>query len=1066
MKLPKLLALMMILGMLLQGAAFPQTAQGTITEPMEAPLSNTSRGSPLSTFQGGEQNIDPFVVHPGNRWDSATSGSFAETIADGELEFEGLINDSSTMERYRESSTADSDIGVRWRLNATADLESNETDWYTAVSDQYGADGFAWEEGAAEPGEAFQAGVPIILTHANGDLVGTINGAGGTFSQIRHSLTPFVSGPETDLYDQLVVRWKANFAGLRIGFSNGSGIGIDGGILLVATAANIFQTDIMVLDSDWTGRQQQLRTTLLEEDGQGNFDANEVFTIEYIRLVGDTEWAGDYEIAIGGLNGTQIDGTGNFSLNAYPFNATHYNLRPTVTTNDGTNWRSWNPDSDQQDWYQLEGQWGADGVEYVEGTREYFTNNVNTPTVTQQLGYIRTVTDAVSEGLQATEEIVNFTQYPIFKVKARANASVTLQWKWDTEFLDNANGFTTALTAEWQVFTIDTSAFTTDDDGSVLWWLSPTANEMIDIDYVRLLTNDDSSDLAFFAYEIYYRTEMSFDLRHSDMEFVVTDDEDDEEFIDQKIGEFELYDFFEEETIIPDVFAIEVGLSNFFFGVKTAGANVTMVWDYYEAEFSSFNFELDTWNPGGEQILSSDAYGMTSIITQIGQTLTTYNLTVPEFDACSGIFTISQNHTTAPIDHDVRLYIYSVNTLTGRMTEEMILEMEGTAAGYEALITADGAALTFPKPTSVLAAPNDLLDGEIGFSVYFDKQQRKLNGQIQCDDAVSGRTLLMNSANVSSTQSNEFVLRLFYRADHFMAGANAEVIIALLDWTLTFRDLFGLPIDLPDIGDVTGGGGIFDLLLGPIVSILNVVGAIPDAIGKVIGSLGSVLSQLTSIEGVLGLVTSAVDAIGAAITASVDAIGAAITSAVDLVTDAVEAMESAIETALEAVEDAVDLVTDAVDLVTTAVAALAAQVIDLLVTAISDIIDEVLDILSTIWTAIVTEIRAIDIQGVNVGGVLDLIFSFLGLYTSTAATTIAFLLMIVVEWSLIMMVFLFLAILFFSIGSSNAPGEVFGYVFKAYSVNTLPFSVGGFKMYVPLALWNLPFLAIVVLGIV
>lgn len=762
---------------------------------------------------------------------------------------------------------------------------------------------------------------------------------------------------------------------------------------------------------------------------------------------GTTTNYGDIRANLAGLN---ISSTENISLSAFYWNTTHYTIRA-VFTQDAVS-RSWNLGSDYQDLFQMDGTGGSDGQDFIENTEDQGYVGLGNEETKGGYYYAQVTAPANEEWLES-RDLAGYTldpaKYSHFEVRMRcADTTVTVQPLFGAprQYISSA----TTVGSGWNIHQWDLS---TDSNwnASKTWYRwglhideadgTLDGNELFWIDYFRLLSTNDTSDLQFYAYDTYYRANLDFNLRLSEIDFDIQAD-DGETLVEREIGEFKIDDYFDQDDLIYDIWQGKVGQIDYWFGILSTSTLSQCWWDYYEAEFTEFSFELDTWDPGGEQIVSSDAYALYAILTGIGDANVAYNLTVPEFDACSGIFAINQNHSTAPIDHDARLYVYSVNPSTGVMTEEIIIDLEGTAGGYETWITADGVE-SDKRAASVNAAPNDLLYGRIGFSIFFDKQQRKLNAQISADDAAVGSSILTSSANVSSSQSNEFVLRLFYRADHSMAGADAEVHIILEDWTLTFRDWFGLPIDLPNVGDVAGfGSDIFDILLIPLRAIEIAIGVLQGLISGVISVLNNILT------GILNIVTELVDI--EAILNTIDTTISGVTSAVNNVASAViDGLDDLLQDIIDGIGDLAGDIWDQFDTILTNISnfiqAVAQDLVDLFLTEAWEIVDALL-------TEFVAMVRAFDILGVNLGDFIDLVDEWVNLSWGIMNSIISLGTEMLTVWTQVFLMGLLGVILIWAAATCNQNGAVFmEKLVSALSINISPISILGTGIRIPLA---------------
>jgi hypothetical protein len=321
--------------------------------------------------------------------------------------------------------------------------------------------------------------------------------------------------------------------------------------------------------------------------------AGDIETRWRLDWVENTTNGDDWETPLMGLNVTTSEGDGNATLNAYPWNSTHYTLRPTFTTDDGANWRSWNLESDYQDYMALAGEWGADGFDFIEGIDDWATGGA----ITSTLGYLQVITGAgVFDGattgvasrptLQAADESIFHT----LQMRFRINDTVNTYRMAAAEAGVGEVVTTFTPTGSWQTKTLTAS--------SVNWNLFQLAKNnhatiaKIEIDYC-IVTNNDSSDLTFYDYQTYYRAKLAYNLLTSKLALKTTTDGG-TKINGMTQGSWSIADYFDADELIPDINLGEVGEIDYLFGLRSAGANATCWWDFYAADFQEFNWFFDS----------------------------------------------------------------------------------------------------------------------------------------------------------------------------------------------------------------------------------------------------------------------------------------------------------------------------------------------------------------------------------------------------------------------------------------------------------------------------------------
>lgn len=1084
MKFPKSVALLLIVGLMISSCSFG-SSYPLSESPSQKPVTNdqpSSRDS-LTGLSGGEQNIDPFTVHPINRWDSSSSGPLTTGIESGELSLETYLNDSTDSYYFRESSTADDTISIRWRLNQTADGEFTDLDFAgygsmlgRAMNDKdYGTDGWGWAEAAAETdqntytdGTVSYLGGAIRVVSAFGVDDGlewgasfrylafsfntTINGTKYTSFEIRTKVEKIAGGANLD-EEVFIAWWDASNNKVWESATN---------------VTNAYQTFTHTAAVNWTGNEDAILVFLKTADGNQDdwtSGALEVaqWSIDYLRLsnpVNADEIQGDFAVPLCGLNATTSEGTANTTLTAFQFNSTHYIIRPSFTTGDGTYSRSWNMDSDYQEYYQLSGNRGSDGVDFTEGTDVAFGYQSGTKTAIN--GYLQIDPDAsatafyiftvVDPSLSDSDDRENIWDYFTLKIRSNYSYPIYLEFMAANSLIDDASTWNTEvnLTQDWHVSEKRGSSAVWHDSArsfSSFGFGCKRVNAgdpdfdgyVFDVDYWRLSTTNDTSDFTFFEFNRYYRAELDYDLRSSQLEFELQDDLGDD-IVKEEIGDFTIANFFDAQDLIPDIFIAEVGQIDYLLGLRTAGSNGTTWWDYYQAEFAEFTWRESSSSVGPMGPWEGIGPYACHIIYDSGDpgfTEIRYELVVPEFDSASGRVVIDELNLTNLVMGQFMLYFYSVDALTGTRHEEsrMAIYQANVADVNPYLVLLyynTSGTLTSVGPMEV----NNGKDGwaEITFCIHYDKQNNFLSFQISGkDDAGTERRISASWPIIGD--SNEIILESYFHASTATGGTGAEFIITLEDWSLTFRDIFGIPIDLPSIDDVIGG--IFGFLGNIFAGIMAPVGLGLNMLADLLKPLAGILQQL----GVLDIIKTAINTLQDALDEMVSGFG-------------------------DVVDAAMGIISDAIDAFTDAIGLLAAQIWEVITDGLTILLDAVVLILGDITDAGVNFIRGIGVGGTTIGDVLDIIGTWLDFFVTTVADTIQFTLMIMVVWGTMLMVFIFIGIIFFAILGSDHAGQVPGKIWNAYSTNIMPFSIWGFRIHIPLAALVIPFIFVVIIGVV
>lgn len=1171
MKLPKILAYILIAGLLISSASYgtSYTTNFGNSPPRDLPTNTDS----LMGTSGGEQNVDPFTVNPLNRWDNTSCDYVTSIVENSEFSLATSEDNFTSDLYYRGSSSADDTISTRWRLNSTADIGSNGSVivgpppadyWTTELSDACD-----WTEDLEDWHDMLSG--DSSHDAENGYLVLEIIADNPGSGMRTYPLSPRI---DEELYTTLKIRFHCDTNDVFMKL-----VSWDGALQFVNWTIDIGWHEFTITElKDWDADPAgvvgiRIAVYPADEGTTFLFDYFQVWSTgeEYIDL-----GYGDFAVPLSGLNATTVEGTANITLSAFPYNSTDYSIRPTLTTSDGVISRSWNMDSDYQDYAQLSGEWGSDGWEWIvddndedwntgllENTIEYgyieserqvstsyssiftweyydqvpretfpfitfkfWANHTGTVQIgnqfsfytvdpsypgniwttyivdSRELGslsddwagdgpynkYVLLFLDGDGSNIKvlARLDYVRFTTKP-FHLITTDYAIFSERWDnhdayggntgWSYNQLDDFTGLDTNtvsngifigrcaagsndtllspnsfipsylfnqveiriksnatniyfdlrdsannsigsyynLTTSYQTLTWDISSNANwtgiESKLNLLfseWGSALDGDEGIWIDYILIKHEDTTlNSIDLYKYNEYYRSELEFNLRTSELEFEIQDDSG-SAIVKEKNGEFAIDIYFDADDLIPDIYLADVGHFDYLFGIMTAGSATTCWWDYYEAEFTVFSWEL-TNSTGRWQGLGPYACHLIDNSAESAY-MANFSLVVPEFDSASGRIVIDELNDTDHIYGQLGLYIWSVDSKTGVLSEEARIYVSGGSVGGTYYLTMDyNISGTMVHPKELYVDNGKTSFGEITFSIHFDKQNDFLSIQASGRDSSSVERRISATWPIAS-DSNEIVLTTIFYASATATGS--ETIISLEDWSLTSRDIFGIPIDLPSVDDVLGGifgflGNIFAALLTPVSSGLR---ALQKAFETIIRNLGNILGDI--------------------------------------------------------IDEGLSFIGDAIELFTEAIAALAEEIWKVITDGLSILLTAVLGILQDITDAGVNFMRGIGVGGTTIGDVLDIIGTWLDFFVATVADTIQFILMIMVVWGTMLMVAIFIGIIFFAILGSDNAGQVPTKIWNAYSTNIMPFSIWGFRMHIPLAVLVIPFIFVVIIGVV
>ena len=753
--------------------------------------------------------------------------------------------------------------------------------------------------------------------------------------------------------------------------------------------------------------------------------------------------------------------------------------------------------------------WGIDGWDWNEGTNDgwiWTGGETNTNTYLNSIWSL-TVTGnsgnniAFTVDAQIPTEIFDGSLGTLtIRAKANNNDSMRIQ------LLNGGAGMTDSVnpTTVWTnySFVVNSNWNGLIDDFKLFFREETTGgnfdgNEIFYIDWFKIEYTDSSLDeISLFNYDDYYRLELDYELRRSELGFLILDDEQND-LVEENIGAFSISAFFDTQNLIPDIFVSTVGLMTYNFGMRGEGANVSFTIDYYEAKFDENRFIKISAT--GSIFNSTDAYHASQSNYQDATTGATanYRLTVPELDSLSGTLIANEYITEKRIggwqgltDHKLELIVFSVDSSTGSLTEELYFQIDDNNAlssptfVYRLNIRTDGTPFTNATLSKQVVAPVDA-SGLIGsnhsrvtFSIVFDKINRKLSAGVGYINNTQPVDLAIG-ANVTSL-SNEFIIGIGYSINWTASAPRVRGISSLSvdNFQLTVRDFLG--IDTPDIkipfidqavGGIDFGFGLLFIpliesvnLLGKTVNLLSDIPAILIRLTSILGTLANVLTQLISIDTLLSILDASVGAVETAVDA--------VTVAVELVEGAIDLVEEAVrdlETILDTIDTVLGTMALVLDNVLTAITALAVAVgsaiIVQLLLFMEDLIDQALLFIVNMVDAAVAFVRDIGIEGVTIGAFLDILSSWLQIVTNTFTSLSNFAGLLLVTHTDLTVAGLFVAGIVFPILFGNTPGDVARLIYSFFSFDVLPFSVFGNDFHVPSGFIIIPFTMIVIMGV-
>ncbi|MFX0197150.1 MAG: hypothetical protein ACFFCW_13580 [Candidatus Hodarchaeota archaeon] len=803
---------------------------------------------------------------------------------------------------------------------------------------------------------------------------------------------------------------------------------------------------------------------------------------------------GDQQVNLLGFNSSTSE---NMSLAAFPYDGSHYTIRPCLTQ--GNYYRSWNIDSDYQDFIQMAGHSGADGWDWTEGTTDGWLTHSGGVVTASELGYVnvsRTTADAgfgMKWDAESTADI-DPDVFEYLEIKIRANESsisnLNFRFKNSTgagfDYVIDAG----TLSTDWTVYTEDLSQdanwagadFIRRD---IALWAATSSSARFDVDYIRILTTNDDSDLTLYEYEAYYRATCGFNLRNTRLEISLETDSG-TDVIETEMGTFDIDDYFAVSVLVWDIWEAEVGQLDYLFGVVAADADLMWLLDYYQAEFTEFNWRIgpsvniaDTWDS------VSTFMGMNNFpgITNPEQVNQQFNITVPEFDAASGVLSCTRNNTDLQVA--VIFQIFSVEQSSGATTERIsiavVTDGNNPSRAYHADLEVNNSDISSDAAFDMsylylLESDANNYTGSLGFTTAYNKVTKRLTFQVAFNDYAGDSKVIGASTGLPTTSSNEFVLAITHWGDsHLDVG---EIHTSVSDFTLAFRDLFGdIVKPLPFVGDGGGGdflGGTLDALLGPLTAILNEIVKLPGLLGDVINSLASLLTELSNILTELGNILTELGNVVSELTdigTWVDGLEGLL-SGIDTLLGNIETAISnlagevalALDGALQAIEDAVGDVAAQVwaefesilDDIALFIQGVAQDLIDLLLTEAWEIIDAAIG-------EFVAILRAWEVNGIALGDLIDLIDLWTDTFFTTATDTIDFITMLLTTWlSTVLMGLFCLCLLTAALSSGGNAGVFFEKFARLMAININPV---GFllEIKIPLGLILIPNVFFVVL---
>lgn len=779
----------------------------------------------------------------------------------------------------------------------------------------------------------------------------------------------------------------------------------------------------------------------------------------------------DWETPLMGLNVTTAEGDGNATLNAYPWNNTHYTLRPTFTTGDGTYWRSWNLESDYQDYPQMNGSWGADGWDFIEETDDGITTYIQCTDV-QALGSNRVNPDAATRtsmrfhwsnlGLTASD-------WDYVTIRLRANVTDLNMVCFDTGF--NILGSVELITdTNWNEYEFDLGNdvdWTGTEPELIFSWDEQGGDGLIEsdnyvwIDWVRLTTTNDSSDLTFYEYQEYYRAKLAYNLLIS--EFLLKTETDSGSKINSiKQGTWAIADYFDADELIPDINLGTVGAITYLFGLRSAGANATCWWDFYAADFQEFAWRED------DTIENNDSWDFISPFIAMNNfpgaanedVFTDFNLTVPDFDSTSAKLSFTRNNSQLAI---VLLFVvYSVDFSTGATTERLSIGLAHTFASPTRTAHADlevnnsdiSAADPEISPLYLLESDSSNYTGELTFSIHFDKLARQLSFEVGLNN-YSGYSRVLGASTSIGDDSNEFVLEIVHYAE---GTADAgETHTSMTDWDLVFRDIFGFPLPLFGIDDAVGATDpvgfllqAFGNLAGIMFAVLVELVAIGSSLTTMVANMGELLLDMdqllldttalvTDIGGILSDTSGILVDMGLVVTD----VGLMLTRLNGILADTAALVIDIASIA----SDLGNLPTDFVQLLsdTSQLLSDVNDIIDGLIDGLGDpFLESIITVLGTIGTLVVNAIVAtaqtlmnaimaavefffesITVNGVSIADLITVVDEWMSNFFSVAAPMLDLSIDILQNWTMVSLMLVLVGIMMWAAATSGGNGALF-----------------------------------------
>ena len=726
----------------------------------------------------------------------------------------------------------------------------------------------------------------------------------------------------------------------------------------------------------------------------------------------------------------------------------------------------WNSESNYQDFAQMQGSWGADGWEFIEGTDDgWSAANEDTDSTTFGARIVSPANDGDSYVLieETIPTLIDVSTFSTVEARIQIVANDTrevllyIEDQYDAAFAQSVSN------ASWVTYTWNISAKSdiTADKWIRIYLDGDGGGTVMDadimrVDYIRIITTNDSSDLQFFEYNTYYRATTEFDLRHSDLEFVIKDDASTKLFEDA-IGEFDIEDYFNAEDLRIDIFQYEVGRLDYLFKLQTAGSNGTCWWDYYQAEFNEFSFRRHSTS--GDAFNTSSSFAMFLSSSEGSMSAQeSFRLTVPEFDACSGILTMDEQ-TSIPslgtwwglIEQNITMTISSVTASSGVLVEEAKIQTDDNIGDYAAggpydhrlYVWIDGNAVTNETYSKLIIDQNLAYhnSSQVSFSIWHDKILSILQVQLSYVSVSGESVILAYAAMVDSTQSNEFVIELDYAVSTTGIAAPPidwlESHLSVTDWMMTQRDFLGWALGMYELLDESGAApetGLFGILLLPLKVISIAIEGVEDVVKDVLAgtmTLPDIFTTLADIDDILDDFDGYLDGI-------------------EDFLDSIDQFLDDIDTALENVPNMVDDIglylghlADLWGVIETFVADVAQAMWERIIVVVWDILDEAI-------SQIVIWVRAFSIEGVTLGEVLDVIDTLTSQFFSTASDLISFATVVLTTWLVVflMLVWAFIVITSAIEAVNSVRGAGAGFIFAQRVLEKLAAPVTPFEIQV------------------